>query len=398
MIACAWIGIAGLALVGCGGEAVMDGDAGGGGDAATADVGTAPTDAPSASDTGPLDAGPLRMAPLLPSATGTCPDLTTTGAVTVSPTGVAPREVRIWVGEAAAESDGPLVFFWHGAGGSPTEATYALGAAVEEITAAGGIVVAPVHDPEAGTFPWFLTAGGMREDDLVIADEVVACAESSIGIDEHHIHAVGFSAGAMQTVQMSFRRASYVASVVSYSGGLVNARMPRTDAPDARFAAMILFGGERDEVVINFATASRSYLDVLSRGPGYFGLLCDHGAHGAVCRDSARVALPPGPPVRHASARIRRGPAGGLLRSLLALKTSVPDLGRFQRRQSGHGRVTGSPAPRAGTECSILLSTPESDQWQVGFTHIPRTAAATSGSSSLAATLAASPFVRRSQT
>jgi predicted esterase len=279
MIARAWIGIAGLSLVGCGGEAVMDTDAAVGGDAASVtDAGVEAADAaPSEADAGPNDAGPLRMDPLMPSATGTCPDMTTTGAVTVSPMGLAPREVRIWVGEEAAESDGPLVFFWHGAGGSPTEATYALGAAVEEITAAGGIVVAPVHDPAAGTFPWFLTAGGMREDDLVIADEVVACAERSIGIDEHRIHAIGFSAGALHTAQMSFRRASYVASVVLYSGGLISSRMPRTDAPDARFAAMILFGGERDEVVINFATASQSYLDVLSRGPGYFGFLCDHG-------------------------------------------------------------------------------------------------------------------------
>ena len=279
MIARAWIGFAGLVLVGCGGEAVMDADAAGGAeDAGLADAGAEmAVDAASAPDAGPLDAGPLRMDPVLPSATGACPDMTTTGAVMVSPMGLTPREVRIWVGEAAGDNDGPLVFFWHGAGGSPTEATYALGAAAEEITAAGGIVVAPTHDPAAGTFPWFLTAGGTREDDLVIADEVVACAESSIGIDEHRIHVVGFSAGAMQTVQMSFRRASYVASVVSYSGGLVSARMPRTDAADARFAAMILFGGERDEVVINFATASQSYLDVLSRGPGYFGFLCDHG-------------------------------------------------------------------------------------------------------------------------
>lgn len=229
-------------------------------------------------DAGPVDAGPLRMEPTLPAATGTCPAMDTTGTVTVTPAGLPARPAQIWVGPEAASVDGPVVFFWHGAGGSPSEAPYALGDALAEITAAGGIVIAPAHDPAAGTFPWFLTAGGAREDDLEVADELVACAEASIGIDERRVHAVGFSAGALHTTQMSFRRASYVASVVVYSGGLIGLRPPpRTDAPDGRFAAMILFGGESDQVVVNFANASRNYLQYLDTNPGYFGFLCDHG-------------------------------------------------------------------------------------------------------------------------
>ncbi len=282
MIARAGFLVVAVGLVGCGGEAVTD-------DAATAmtdagvaigeDAATTADDAyvVPTPDAGPVDAGPLRMTATLPSATGMCPAMDTSGMVTVTPTGLAARQAQIWVGPESATADGPVVFFWHGAGGSPTEAPYALGEAVAAITGAGGIVIAPVHDPAAGSFPWFLTAGGSREDDLVVADELLACAESSIGIDDAHVHAVGFSAGALNTTQMSFRRSSYVASVVVYSGGLISARAPRSDAPDARFAAMILFGGERDEVVINFANASRNYHDYLGANPGYFGFLCDHG-------------------------------------------------------------------------------------------------------------------------
>ncbi len=242
----------------------------------------------------PVDAGAIQTSPVIPAAAGACPDMTTSGMVTVSPAGIAARQVRIEVGSAAATMDGPLVFFWHGAGGSPTEADAALGdTARAAILGAGGIIVAPVHDPAAGSFPWFLTAGSQL-DDLLVADEVVACAVASPGIDVHRIHVVGFSAGALHTTQMSFRRASYVASVVTYSGGLVNAHaVPPRDASSARFAAMILHGGAADVVVLNFQTTSEAYLGAM-RGAGDFGFICNHGMGHTVpaaARDSAWMFL-----------------------------------------------------------------------------------------------------------
>lgn len=221
------------------------------------------------------DTGPVRMDPILPSVSGTCPSFETSATVALSPAGIGTRQARIWVGPEAADMDGPLVFYWHGAGGSPDEAPYVLGDALAEITAAGGVVVAPVHDPDAGSLPWFLSTGS-REDDLILADEAVACAQAQVGIDDHRIHAVGFSAGALHTTQMTFRRASYLASAVVYSGGLLTARAPATDAPDARFAVMMLVGGESDQVVIRFDNTTANYLTIVER-IGHFGFACDHG-------------------------------------------------------------------------------------------------------------------------
>lgn len=240
------------------------------------DAGPERPDAPRI-DAGPTDAGPVRADPILPTAAGTCPDFSAAGTVTVSPAGTGPRQVRVIASDAATALDGPLVFYWHGAGGSPAEAEYALGtAALAAVLDAGGIVVAPVHDPAAGSLPWFLSIGS-REDDLFVADEVVACAEATAGIDEHRIHAIGFSAGALHTTQMSFRRASYLASVVTYSGGLLNPRTPPPlDAPDARFAAMMLHGGPDDVVVVAFEETTANYLTVVRRN-GHFGFVCAHG-------------------------------------------------------------------------------------------------------------------------
>lgn len=237
----------------------------------------------------PADAGAIRQTATIPTPTGTCPDLTHSGTVMVSPAGIAPRPVQIWVSDAAATMDGPLVTVWHGAGGSPAEASYIMGdAAMTAILAAGGIVAAPAHDPANTQLPWFLDLG-RADDDLLVADEVLACAAAGIGVDATHVHAVGFSAGALHTTQMSYLRASYLASVVTYSGGLTSSRPPARDADDARFAAMILHGGESDVVLLHFQQTSETYLHAMQNA-GDFGFICNHGMGHTVpaaARDSA---------------------------------------------------------------------------------------------------------------
>lgn len=242
----------------------------------THDAGPARPDAPRL-DAGPTDAGPVRTDPIVPAPSGACPTLTTSGTVMASPAGIAPRPVQIFVSDAAASADGPVVFFWHGAGGSPAEAEYALGsAAMTAILEAGGIVIAPFHDPSQTFLPWYLSLGD-QEDDLLVADEMLGCAAASIGFDETHVHAVGFSAGALHTTKMGFLRASYVASVVTYSGGLTSVRnAPTLDAPDARFAAMLLHGGPSDVVAYSFEETTQNYLEV-ARAGGHFAFVCDHG-------------------------------------------------------------------------------------------------------------------------
>lgn len=268
-----------VALVACAPtESVVDSSASDAGvteqnDAALSELVDAPTAPP---DAVRPDAGPVRMDPILPTVRGPCDDFSATGTVTLAGEGGTTREANIWVSEAAETLDGPLVFYWHGTGGQPSEATTALGVARDEILAAGGIVVALSHDPAAGTFPWFLTTGGTNEADLDFADEALACAIQEIGVDTHRIHAIGFSAGALNVSQMVFRRASYVASAVTYSGGIIGMRAPASDAPDARSAVMALHGGENDRVVVAFKQTTIDFVNALRRGD-HFGFICDHG-------------------------------------------------------------------------------------------------------------------------
>lgn len=209
----------------------------------------------------------------LPKPTSTCPELAQ-GTITVSPDG-KPRDVRIWMSEAATTMDGPIVFFWHGVGGSPEDATYALGPTVmEQLAAMGGILAAPVHDPGAGQFPWYLTLGGGDESDLRVMDEVLACAIEKVGVDLRRIHSVGFSAGAMNTTQVGWRRSGYIASVVTFSGAQIGS--PPDQDPNNLYPAMVVHGGPEDVVVINFKDNSEKYAQGL-KDEGHFSFLCDHG-------------------------------------------------------------------------------------------------------------------------
>jgi poly(3-hydroxybutyrate) depolymerase len=185
------------------------------------------------------------------------------------------RNVRIWMDEAAAVAkDGPVVFYWYGTGGQPDQAKNGIDIAT--ITAAGGLVVAPVH-ANLGVFPWI--DGGTADYEL--ADEVVGCAEREIGIDERHIHSHGFSAGGLFSAQFSFARSSYLASVAMYSGGGAG----RAADSSNKFAALVFYGGPQDTFggIQNFETSSKQYADQL-KGAGQYVVLCNHGGmHSMPC-------------------------------------------------------------------------------------------------------------------
>lgn len=217
----------------------------------------------------------------IPTPSGPCPELVE-GTVTFAPAGIPERDVRIYVGDEAESADGPLVFYWHGTGSSPMEAQYGLGNAMSVILAEGGLVAAPYHDPDAGTWPWFLTVGSGPEDDLLVADEVLACAIETVGVDLRRIHSIGMSAGGLQTAQMSYRRSGYLASVVTYSGGRLGD--PPLQEENNPFPAMIVHGGPGDVAVVSFQELSESYRDDL-RARGHFAFICDHGGGHVIAPD-----------------------------------------------------------------------------------------------------------------
>jgi hypothetical protein len=211
----------------------------------------------------------------LPTPTGACPTFAS-GNVALSPSATEQRTVKLWVGDDP-QPGGMLVIYWHAYGSDPVEAEYNLSSAViDAILAEGGVIAAPYPASDVGEFPWFVVNNSPRPDDMLLADEIVACAIEQVGIDPGRIHSTGMSAGGLQTVAFTMARSHYMASVASFSGGAYT-ELPFED-PDNHFAAMIIHGGDDDLFggVVNFKTLSLAWFNQLTEN-GNFAFLCDHG-------------------------------------------------------------------------------------------------------------------------
>lgn len=238
-----------------------------------------------ASESSSDDAATTDAGPQIPTPTGTCPTITS-GDVTFAPAGIPPRKVKLEL-DAAASQTGPLLLYWHATGSSPAEAAYALGTSRTKITSAGGVIASPYSDPAAGQFEWYLVNGSPKQDDFILADEIVACLAAAHRIDTHHIHSMGMSAGALQTSALSLLRSSYIASVATYSGGLTAGVTTVSQNPANKFAALIFVGGTSDNVFgLDFLDASKRYQQLLVAG-GHFAAICDHGKGHQIPLDAA---------------------------------------------------------------------------------------------------------------
>ena len=90
---------------------------------------------------------------------------------------------------------------------------------------------------------------------------------------------------------MSYRRSGYLASVVTYSGGLLGTA-PEMPDPNNKFAAMIFHGGPSDVVIVEFQSLSEGYRSRPPGKSGHFAFICDHGqGHSIPKNDSAQAAV-----------------------------------------------------------------------------------------------------------
>ena len=219
--------------------------------------------------------------PVLPMAPANCPMLRN-GAVANFPRASGTNvPVTIYIDPSAKskpDPGGPLIIYWHATLSNPGEVLQGFGQAnISAVTAAGGVVAAPATTACSGCTTtddgyWFL------EDD-VVADEIVACAVQQAKIDVKHIHTLGWSAGGLHTTHVAQARSNYIASFISYSGGLF--LLPSTDQNPANKVAGILTYGDpgSDVVILDFNAQSQSWYKMF-QPKGWYSMMCHHpGGH-----------------------------------------------------------------------------------------------------------------------
>ena len=233
---------------------------------ATPDPGTMPAPAPT-----PVRVPDGAIAPIIPEPSGACPDFKT-GTMMLN--GLS---ANVEAGTPGA-TPGPLLFAWHGTGGTGALAMRQVPASVrQQITAQGGIIVAPSSTGQvrSGADVTFILGVWYDGADLDFADQVTACAVKNHNIDPRRIFVTGCSAGGLMTGTMAIKRSNYVAAAAPNSGGVAVPIGLAPQSPDRVPAVMTMHGGESDNVIVNFQDTSNNLIGIL-KPAGSFLVDCNH--------------------------------------------------------------------------------------------------------------------------
>jgi predicted esterase len=209
--------------------------------------------------------------PVIPQPDGACPEFVS------GPQEIMGLQTQILAG-SPGPTKGPLLFTFHGTGGTGDRALLQLPPSVQDdIVAQGGIVIAPSDNGQVREGQDVTVVLGVWYDvaDLKYADHIVACAVQHHNIDPRQIYVTGCSAGGLMAGVMSAMRSSYVAAAAPNSGGIVGTR--ELEDPNHVPALMAMHGGTGDTVLgVNFGATSRDLLNILVPAGG-FALECNHG-------------------------------------------------------------------------------------------------------------------------
>jgi|RhiMethySRZTD1v2_1073278.scaffolds.fasta_scaffold18212_3 predicted esterase len=205
-------------------------------------------------------------APIIPPVSGDCPRFAN-GTVTVGGLG----GIQIVAGSKPASPTAPLVFYWHGTGGSSGEYALQAAAVQQGVVSEGGVLVS-----FNGTTGGDLLSGTLifGANDFKITDQIVACAVRDANVDPRRIYATGCSAGGLFSDAMAAQRSNYMAAVASNSGGWV---LPVGWQNDYTPALMTIHGRMGVDVVIVDFSQTSATADQAFKARGGFVINCDHG-------------------------------------------------------------------------------------------------------------------------
>jgi poly(3-hydroxybutyrate) depolymerase len=214
---------------------------------------------------------PFPGAPLA-AISGTCPDVSGSGVSSVD-SGADTYDVMVKIPASGGEGK-PVLFFWHGLGGSAQLFDLWLDFQTFADDHDMIVVVPDSLDPNLNT--WTLEEGR----DMVLFDDLRSCLAQDLDIDLNRVYATGFSFGGLFTTALTMDRADSLAATLPMSGGTSNLWFPYR-SPAQGLPVLVMWGGSSDTFGSGFSEVrfEEMSLDFSAnlQDDGHLVHHCDHG-------------------------------------------------------------------------------------------------------------------------
>jgi poly(3-hydroxybutyrate) depolymerase len=172
--------------------------------------------------------------------------------------------------ELPADPEGaPVLFVWHWLGGTASQILEWVG--FSSLADEGAIVIAP--ESSGSAYEWSSFGPGAGNADLLLFEDLLACAADQWNVDMDRIYSTGMSAGGLWTSYMTMWESEWLAATAPLSGG-VNSAVYRQ--PDEPIPVLLTWGGAGDVYgTFSFDVANREFsADLLA--DGHFVAHCIH--------------------------------------------------------------------------------------------------------------------------
>ncbi len=189
------------------------------------------------------------------------------------------RRFTVYLPQSNTATDLPVVFLYHGVGGSMPGIVSDTG--FDKLLASEQFVlVVPESERDASGNPvtqteWAYGAQAFADDnvDLVFFDDMLKCVSGQYKTNAKRVYITGMSGGGMMTVFTSFSRSDVIAAAAPFSGGYLF-KFPSTTN---KFPEMVVWGGATDSAFSqNFDLLANALIPAL-RTDNHFVVQCNHG-------------------------------------------------------------------------------------------------------------------------
>lgn len=164
----------------------------------------------------------------------------------------------------------PVLFAWHWLGGSAADIVRWMD--LDDLAEDEGvIVIAP--DSDGSTYEWHVLQEPEGNPDLLLFEDLLACASAQYSVDLDRVYAMGMSAGGLMTTYLTMYEAQWLASTAVFSGGTLSGAY---DTPDRPLPVLVTWGGPTDTYSGFSFEDSSGYFSKSLQGDGSFVVECEH--------------------------------------------------------------------------------------------------------------------------